>query len=231
MTDKKIKMDKLWGALVCVFFSSVLLTILLLYLVLIASDPHEFLLDNARYFYSAVFQGFAALLALILTAILITLQNMNSQRYNVEERVYKILENHFPTYVPDTIEGIKRNMQNDLFNTTFTACVKEKSKLPPKSQVLLVKRITNELNGMFNYFDDWKKHKSKLHGFFVASVLSSMFVLLYSVILLISVNSDTSLPFTLFLGSSLVVITIGIFVIYLFQIIEAWRLTPESFRT
>ena len=63
---------------------------------------NDFPYDNARYAYSAIFQGYAAILALVLTAILVTFQNIHNQIYNIEERIYKIL-GIFSHDIPDSI--------------------------------------------------------------------------------------------------------------------------------
>ena len=217
-----------WRVLIKFYFIPVICTTVPLYVALTALPSNEFPLDNARYFYSAVFQGFAALLALTLTAILVIFQNMNSQRSNIEGRIYKILDKRFPTYFFDSIEGIKQDMQNKSFNTEFTACVKENTKFSPEDQVLLVKRITGELNNMFNYLDSWKEHKSGLYMLFVLSALLSMSVLFSSAIALIFVDSDNVFgvnPFCiLFVVSSLVLIALIIFAVYFFKIIKTWKI-------
>ena len=230
MTDKKRKIGKLQVDVIWGWIIPVMITIIV-YLIWIGSNIDNFPSDNARYFYSAVFQGFAALLALIITAILITLQNMNSQRYNIEERIYKILGKRFRTYIPGTIVEIKQDMSNALFNEEFTEYVKKNIELPLEKQELLVKRTTNELNGMFNYLDDLKKHKSDLRMFFALSALLSMLILFYSAIALILVDSDYILnvnhSHVLFLGLFLVMITIEIFVMYLFKIIKTWNISTS----
>ena len=218
--------------LICLI--SIVLIITILAFALFTSNSNKFPLDNARYFYSAVFQGFAALLALILTAVLITLQNINSQIYNTEERIYKILGNRFPTYTPGTIKEIKQYMEKlSLFHLEFIECVKKNSKLSPEKHESHVKQITAELNSMFAYLDYWEEHKSNLHHFFRLSTLSSMVVLFYSAAVMMFVGHDNVLcinhPFILFLGLPLVMTTIVIFVLYLLEIIKAWTIQPEDF--
>ena len=232
MTSKKTNISKRkWRLLFYCYFTS-LITAMVLILVLTASNSDEFSLDNARYFYSAVFQGFAALLALVITAILITLQNINSQIYNTEERIYKILGRRFPTYIPGTIKEIKQDMDKLSFHPDFLTCVKENSKLSPEKQRSLVDRITDELNSMFNYIYYLKNYKFRLHNFFALSTLFSMVILFYSATALIFVGSDDVLGVShfdiLFGGLFLVMITIVFFVLYLLEIIQAWNIQPEN---
>ncbi len=232
MTSKKTNADEsqrhIW---ICCFF--IPLIIIILTFVFFTSNPDKFLLDNARYFYSAVFQGFAALLALILTAVLITLQNMNSQRYNTEERIYKILGKRFPTYIPGTIKKIKQYiMDKPSFHRDFLACVKENSKISPEKHKSHVKEITNELDSMFAYLDDWEKSKYDLHKFFALSTFFNIVVLFYSAIALILVGPHDVLGVSpcviLFGGLFLVMATIIFFVLYLFKIIKAWTTQPKN---
>ena len=231
MTSKKINIGKrYWSALIFCYFipPSVVIALYLSSGLNLDDIP----LDNAKYFYSAVFQGFAALLALAITAVLITLQNMNSQRHNIEERIYKILGKRAPAYIPGTIKEIEQDMEDCLLNTEFRAYVKKNSEFPLEKQELFVKRITNELKSMFAYLDYWENHKSDLHMFFGSTTLFNISVLFCSAIALIFADSHDVLgvnsSFVLIFDLILVMITIEFLVLYIFKIIQAWTTQPEN---
>jgi len=165
------------------FVSAAILTTVLL---IISQD--DFPSDNARYAYSAIFQGFAAILALTVTAILITLQNMRQQRFLIEERIYKILGHRYSTYIPNTIQQIKREIKTKVFVQRFHVYVQSStSGLTPAQQDLLVNRVINELKRKFKFLDDQEKHEPKLRRIFVISVGLIVLIMIYSLTALIIV--------------------------------------------
>ncbi len=107
------------GLKILFYVLPVVVTISILYPILLHIDLLEFPYDNARYAYSAIFQGFAAILAIMITAILITLQNIHTQRFAIEERIYQILESRYPTYIPSTLTQINRDLDNTIFEERF----------------------------------------------------------------------------------------------------------------
>ena len=231
MTSKKIDTGKRpWHFLLASLIISIIIFLVLYFL--IESISNNFPLDNARYFYSAVFQGFVALLALTITIVLITFQNMNLQRYNTEERIYKILGRRFPTYIPGTIKEIKQDMEDCSLHHEFVEYIKENTKLSLEKHELHVKRITDELKSAFDYLDYWKKHKSNLDEFFVLSTSLSILVLFYNAIALLLVGSydvPSASPFDiLFGGLFLVMATIIFFALSFFEIIKTWKIQPNN---
>ena len=212
----------------CVFL--VLMNIVVISIVFLGIN--EFSLDNARYFYSAVFQGYAALLALVITAILVTLQNMNSQRYNIEEKVYKILKKHFSTYIFSTIEDLKQHMDSDEWVEKMTADMKVNIKILLEDREKLISRTNKLLHNRICYHDQLKKHKSELNTLFRISLIMCILILFYSATALVFVNSDGILDVSsfhiLFVCLLLVINTIVVFSWYLFKIIKTWEISTPS---
>lgn len=141
-------------------------------------DPNDFPYDNVRYAYSAIFQGYAAILALVLTAILITFQNIHNQIYNVEERIYKIL-GIFSPYIPDSIEDIED------YSNKKTLKEKILSYDPYQDQLNKLDGALNEITFNFDFIDVLRRRSWVLTLYAKISIGLIVIVLLYSITALI----------------------------------------------
>jgi len=218
---------------------------------LLFNAPETFPADNVRYTYSAIFQGFAAILALMVTAILITRQNMHSQKFSVEERIYKILGKRFDQYIPGTILEIKQEIESDAFQFDFQNHIENTTDFTPAKQKLLFDRIMGELRRKFNFLKQQQQHEKKLGKFFKISLGLIIVILIYSLTaLLVAVpdnytnpffenddqsNSESSSfdnflaflisPFTIvFICAILVLVSLEIFAFFIIEIGKIWNL-------
>ncbi len=199
-------------------------------------NPEDFPYDNARYAYSAVFQGFAAIMAIMITAILITLQNIHSQKFGIEERIYKILGERYPTYIPDTIDQIELDIETPVFEEQFRRYVNENREEFTFAQAgLLIHRVREELRRKFIFLNEQTIHTKKLRRIFKISLAWNIIILVYSLTaLLIAVPSDSA-PFTtginpihaIFICAILVLIALEMFAIFFVEIVKIMHLSPE----
>ena len=149
-----------------VYIFPFVVSISILYPILLDIDLLEFPYDNARYAYSAIFQGFAAILAIMITAILITLQNIHAQRFAIEERIYKILGERHPEYIPKLIKQTEKDVRSKKFEEDFLMFLENErlklqsdgsgplffdERLSPES---VSRNITNELRRKFDFLGE-----------------------------------------------------------------------------
>ncbi len=184
-----------------IYIFPVVFPILILYPILSNFDLAEFPYDNVRYAYSAIFQGFAALLAIMITAILITFQNVHHQRFSIEERIYKILGNRYPEYIPKSIEETEKDVRSKEFEEDFLIYLKNKeisitSKFSPPffeeslSPESLVRIITSELRRKFDFLEQQRWQENRLRRIFIISLGVSIVVIIYSLSALILVPAN-----------------------------------------
>lgn len=141
-------------------------------------DPNDFPYDNARYAYSAIFQGYAAILALVLTAILVTFQNIHNQTYNIEERIYKIL-GIFSPYIPDAIEDIEKHSNKKTLKDKIL------SSNPYQEQLDKLDNAICEIERNFDFVDLLRRRSFVLIIYAKISIGLIVIVLLYSITALI----------------------------------------------
>ena len=147
-------------------------------------DPNDFPYDNARYAYSAIFQGYAAILALVLTAILVTFQNIHNQIYNVEERIYKIL-GIFSPYIPDSIEIIEDYSNREKLKDKILSFE------PYEDQLDKLDGALTEIKHNFHFIDLLRRKSVLLTIYAKISIGLIVIVLLYSITaLIIAVPTD-----------------------------------------
>lgn len=150
----------------------------------------EFPYDNARYAYSAIFQGFAAILAIMITAILITFQNIHAQKFGIEERIYKILGNRYPTYIPSTLNQIKHDVDESIFKEKFLDHATNFTELTTPQQFLLVTRIIEEIKRKFDFLENQERHETYLRRVFIISLGLIVVIIIYSLTALVLVPTD-----------------------------------------
>ena len=195
----------------------------------------EFNVENARYLYSAMFQGFAALLAITLTAVLITLQTMSTQKNSTEEQIYRTLESNYPSYIiPATLETIAE----DVNDSNFEECFRKSLDDDPLDRTewqrdLLVDRTTARLKRNFAFLLKQEKHSKSLHMLFKISVVANTVVLLASLLALHGATpfspswSDTvNYSFSEYVMTFCIlaaVVTLISSAIYFFVIVKIWK--------
>ncbi len=191
--SKEILKKEISGLKILLYILPVTITISILYPVLIDINLLEFPYDNARYAYSAIFQGFAAILAIMITAILITLQNIHSQRFSIEERIHQILGSRYPTYIPDTFTQINRDLDNPSFEENFKKyAIGNLTEFTPSQCGLFVHRTIAELKRNFGFLAIQKWHESRLRRIFPISLGVIIVVIIYSLSALIIVPPNPS---------------------------------------
>lgn len=203
--------------------------------------------DNARYAYSAIFQGFAAILAISLTIILITLQNIHNQSFSIEERIYKIVGERLPTYIPKSIRtlesfvrdgGFMSRLSMYLANPNLQSTTNEEgfpfgSKIPNPGQV--AESINNELIRKFNFLNQQKINEKRLKRLFKFSLGVNVIVLVYTMTSLVVAIPDTGVTDiilfqpadALFIGLYLALIALGLTTQFFLLIVQIWKLESE----
>ncbi len=238
-----------------IYVIPVLVPMFILNSILFDVDILEFPYDNVRYAYSAIFQGFAAILAIMITAILITLQNIHTQRFSIEERIYKILGDRYPEYVPKTLKQTEKYVRSKKFADDLWMFLANKAhnqsdtsspldnKIPDydergnSSPPYVVMRITDELRRKFDFLGEQRKHEIKLRRIFKVSLGVIVVVIIYSLTALILVPSNPSeTQSPLFIINPIHILIICAFLVFLalmivmqfmVSILNVWKLKSE----
>lgn len=187
-----------------IYVIPVVVPMLILTSILFDVDILEFPYDNVRYAYSAIFQGFAAILAIMITAILITLQNIHAQRFSIEERIYKILGNRYPDYLPKSINKTEKDVRSKKFEEDFLMFLENEELKPitgenpllPLGQRISsesqVRIIINELRRKFDFLGEQHWYEKRLGRIFKISLGFIIVVIIYSLTALILSPSNPS---------------------------------------
>ncbi len=103
--------------------------------------------QTARYTYSAIFQGFAAILAVSLTVVLIVLHYISNTIFNIEERIYEIIGKRVPKHIPISIESEETYVRHMFYHDMLKT--QQDTKITPST----CSEIENEVLDLFRKRD------------------------------------------------------------------------------
>jgi hypothetical protein len=160
------------------------------------SQDHETL----RYFYSAMFQGFAAIITLGSMFYLYFSQNINNTIRNIEERLYNHCIRHWND--PDAIE---------------TRGLREFSKFQLDEHVESINISTTNLKKLYEELEGLDERKIKVKNRLPNILYLSMVILIVSMVSLFFVNNNILSTLILFwIGVGLIIFS----VFYLFKVVK-----------
>ena len=208
------------------------ISISFLFVVMTYIDTNQFPYDNIRYAYSAIFQGFSALLALTITSILITLQNIHSQKFSVEESIIKLLSVRFEEHVPGTINQIEKNIETEEFRNVFKSYLVNRMEHSEKQSGYIVEKTIEEIQRKIYFLNAMTKKEIELQIIFKISLGMISIVLLYTLTALIIIPSNPELieidPIDiLIIAVVLVLISLMILMKSMMDILYIWQFKPE----
>jgi len=157
--------------------------------VLFSPNEEEFHDETALYTYSAIFQGFAAILAISITIALVSRQSLSNQIYNIEERIFKIIGTSVPEYRPISLMNLEFYVR-EKFPEDFR---KELKKRPQETlSEDLVIGISDELRRMFLFIGKLSDNDKLVRETFTASLVLSVIVLIFSLTALVYVTPENN---------------------------------------
>ena len=196
--------------------------------IIILIEMNQFPYDNARYAYSAIFQGFAALLGIMITGVLITLQNIHTQKFNVEERIYNIMNSRFETHATGTIEEIGIQLKEERFKEAFLSHLKVNYSYSQSHTIMGITISFIQRN--IEFLNEQEKHEKKLKLMFKISLGIGVIVLLFSLSALIIISPDSELIFgidqinILIITVFLVTFSLIIIIYLMMELLKVWKL-------
>jgi len=146
------------------------------------SNDEKFSLVTSQYTYSAVFQGFAAILAITITVALVSLQSIGTQINTFEERVFRMIKESVPTYritsMKDADVYIKTKFENEFR--------KELEKTPQERSISnIVIEITDEIKRLFKFIGIVETNEESIRRYFIYALLVSIIVLVLNLFALV----------------------------------------------
>jgi len=139
-----------------------------------SDDFHE---ETALYAYSAIFQGFAAILAISVTVALVSLQSLAHQIRFIDEEMHEVLEKTVPQYRPLKFMNVEYYIKHE-FVKDFRNELRDK---PQKtSSQNLVRGINGQLRRMVLFRKRLGINSALVKETFFSSIILSLVVLLFS---------------------------------------------------
>ena len=190
-------------------------SILVIWITLITffvDDTAGYDVNSARYTHSAIFQGFAALLGISVTASLITLHFTSNSITSMEERIYKIIgkrapDNHIPMPLEMEVHYITSGLfLSDLLKSSF----EKDSHLRQHSGAARV--LDREVKDLFTKIEQYKQYSIELKRSFKISLPILIFILASSLISLVffTPNQEDSELMVILVSQKILYIVFGI---------------------
>jgi len=170
-------------------FSSILIIWITL-IIFFVDDITDYDVDSARYTHSAIFQGFAALVGISVTASLITLHFTFNSITGMEERIYKIIgkrapDNHIPMPLEMEVHYITSGLFfSDLLKSSF------KENLDHRQRRGAARVLSREVYDLFAKIKQYKQNSIALKQSFKISLPILIFIILLSLIALVFFTPD-----------------------------------------
>ena len=215
---------------------STVILLLIMFVILTHINTKQFPYDNIRYAYSAIFQGFSALLALTITSVLITLQNIHSQTFKVEEGIIRLLNFRFETHVPGTLDQIEKDIETKEFQIAFKSHLLNQVTDSNTQSNYIMRNTINEIQQKIYFLNAMMKKEKELELMFKISLCTISSVLLYSLVALIIIPTKLESIEIVQIGIliiALVLVSTSLMVLIkiLIDILDIWKFKPELRQT
>lgn len=151
-------------------------------------DTLYFPVTNVQYAYSAIFQGFAAILALVLTITLLSLQTANSVNFNTIQIIYKIVGKRDPKIIPLSISKIRQYV----FRGDFRKSVAEQlpETVSEKRRPEIANSIQKELKTLFVFLDVQNRGIIIIKELFFPSLFICASLMIVTIVSLVFLTPD-----------------------------------------
>lgn len=151
----------------------------------------EFSANNARYIYSAIFQGFAAILAITITAVMVTLQGLGNHIQNLENRIFRIIGKSLKEIHPIKLTDyklyidiqFKKDLEDNLLKNDDDDALKK----------IGINGLVSELQGYVDYVKEVTGHEKILKGHFFPALIIIIIIMVYSLTSLMIFVPDNQL--------------------------------------